>query len=242
MTADRAADILEEVLSNHAEVMDAPAYAEAHVNAIYDSVQEADTGSIAVVIAHHNLLQQAHPRLDLYTDLINAGMLRSRLSSLDVPVLYLHGHIHSDPIESVTQAAPDMGQLVCVSAPEFKEGFNQIDVEFAEDGVPIGCVVTRYRVRLHGGTSRETPVRIRFDTYESAISPLASDAATALLSNPNSSSISDLHTLLPLSRADVTEADLASAIEEVEWLGLVEILNRERPVRNWRLRAVARHG
>lgn len=137
----------------NAEIVDAPAYAEGHVHHVYEGIRESPETSVAVLIAHHNVLQQAQPRFDLYTDLINAGMFRARLSSLDVPVLYLHGHIHSDPVEQVTQDAPDRGQLVCISAPEFRDGFNQIDVAFADSGIPLGCVIRRFRVRLHGGTS-----------------------------------------------------------------------------------------
>jgi len=236
--AHQVAKIVEDVLSAHAEVIDAPAYAEAHVEEIYQSVRQAGDAAVAVLVAHHNLLQQAQPRLDLYTDLLNAGMLRSRLSSLDVPVLYLHGHIHSDPIETISQAAPDQGQVICISAPEFRDGFNQIDVAFSDDGTPIGCIVKRFRVRLHGGTSIESPVRIRFNSYESAISSLASETAIALLSHPNASSLLELRKRLPPSTRDISDQDLANAIEEVEWLGLVEVLNRERPLRNWRLRGV----
>jgi hypothetical protein len=155
--------------------------------------------------------------------------------------LYLHGHIHSDPVEVVAQAAPDKGQLISISAPEFRDGFNQIDVIFANDGTPLGCVVKRYRVRLHGGTSVEPPLRIRFNSYESAISTLASEAAIALLSHPHSSSLRDVRKRLRPASRGVTDVDLASAIEEIEWLGLVEILNHERPLHNWRLRVVVQH-
>lgn len=242
LSVDEVAVILDEVLSAHPEVIDAPAYAEAHVDSIYEAVRSAEPSAIAVLITHHNLLQQAQPRLDVYTDLLNAGMLRSRLSSLDVPVLYLHGHIHSDPIEVVSQASPDQGQLICISAPEFRDGFNRIDIAFNNEGTPIGCIVTRYRVRLHGGTSLEPAVRIRFNTYESSISPLAAEAASGILSHPHCSSLADVRQLVSAKPTDMSDLDLASAIEEVEWLGIIEIINRERPLRNWRLRAVTQHG
>jgi hypothetical protein len=235
-----AASALDAIVAAHAEVVDAPAYAEEHINTVYDSIR-ASPNALAVVIAHHNLLQQAQPRFDLYTDLMNAGMARSRLGSLEVPVLYLHGHIHSDPVEYVAQLAPDKGQIICISAPEFRDGFNQVDVAFSETGAPIGCVVRRYRVRLHGGTYEEPPVRIVFRTYESSVSSLAVDIAVMLLGHPECSSLTEVQESLLQDHGELEVDQIADAIEEVEWLGLVEVLNRERRVHNWKLRVIPRH-
>jgi hypothetical protein len=238
VTTAAAEDETARLLGEHAEIIDAPAYAEDHIDTIYASIQSSQDHSVAVVIAHHNVLQQAQPRFDPYTDIINSGMFRSRLTSLAVPVLYLHGHIHSDPIEEVTQLAPDQGQLICISAPLFKDGFNRIELSFSDEGIPIGCVVQRYRVRLHGGTSAEQPVRIKFRTYEAPISPVAAEVGAFLLAHPGCSSLVDvqqgLGELLP-------EEHLAAALEEVEWLGMVEVINRERAYKSWRLRVVTQH-
>lgn len=222
------------------DVIDAPAYAEVDLADVCDSIRHATEPMLSIVVAHHNLLQQAQPRFDLYTDVINGGMVRSRLTSLDRPILYLHGHIHSDPVESVTQLAPDAGQLICISAPEFHRGFNRIDVHFASDGTPIGCVVLRYRVRLDGGTSLEPSVRIPFHRYEMPLSPTGAMIAAHLLGNPGCASLLELVRDLDTAENTLDQAAVASAVEEAEWLGLVEILNRDRPVRNWRLRVVTR--
>lgn len=235
-----ATDAVELAASELAEEVDAPAYSEEHINEVCQSIRATEEPSLAVLIAHHNLLQQAQPRFDLYTDVINGGMVRSRLTSLDVPILYLHGHIHADPIECVTQVAPDTGQLICISAPEFRAGFNQIDVSFAHDGTPIGCVVKRYRVRLSGGTSIETPVRIRFDAYDFPVSDLAARVAALLLADPDCSALLQVTARLEADGLMVDDQDVADALEEAEWFGLVEIINRERPRRNWRLRVVMR--
>jgi hypothetical protein len=219
------------------EVIDAPAYSETVVDALHHAINTAPSTSVAVVVAHHNLLQQALPRFDVYTDLMNSGMLRSRLTSLGKPVLYLHGHIHSDPVEIVTQRSPDVGQLVCISAPEFADGFNRIDIIFTDAGVPLGCVVQRYRVRLSGGTSKEPAIRIPFEREEMSISPLATDAVVALMADPTCASMSDVRRRMDLD-ASTPDAELASALEEVEWLGLVDIMRRERAPRHWRLGVV----
>lgn len=235
--ATHAGDALETAIAHHAEVIDAPAFHEEHIETIYTAIEEQPPESVAVLIAHHNLLQQAQPRLDLYTDLLNAGMVRSRLSSLDVPIIYLHGHIHDDPIEIVSQAAPDSGQLVCISAPEFRDGFNRIDIAFSSNKVPIGCIVHRYRVRLHGGTTIEQPIRIRFHTYERVLSEAGMSVLEALIAKPNCSNLADLRSESETLNA-LSDNDLASAVDEVEWLELLEVLNRDKAPKSWRIRAV----
>lgn len=229
--------IITAAIAPNDEVIDAPAYSESVVDDLYQAINGAPATSVAVVVAHHNLLQQAFPRFDVYTDLMNAGMLRSRLTSLGRAVLYLHGHIHSDPVEIVTQLSPDVGQLVCISAPEFADGFNRVDVVFTDEGVPLGCVVQRFRVRLSGGTSKEPAVRIPFDREELSISPLATTVVHALMADPTCASVSDVRKAMALDDL-TTDASLASALEEVEWLGLVVIMGRDKAARRWRLAVV----
>lgn len=236
-----SAAVADKLMADHAEVIDAPAYAEEHINAVYEAIRGSEAKTVAVLIAHHNILQQAQPRFDVYTDVINAGMFRARLTSLALPIIYLHGHIHDDPIEDVRQLAPDAGQLICISAPEFRTGFNIVEVHFSDEGTPIGCVVERTRVRPHGGTSTEPSVRIPFVRYEMAISGVATHLAAHLLSNPSCSSLIGAQLGLREGGRPATEAEVADALEEVEWLGLVEVINRERPHRNWRIRVVALH-
>lgn len=222
------------------ETIDAPALAEADIGAIHHAVRtEAELG-LPVLVGHHNILQQALPRFDLYTDLVNAGMFRSRLASLGTPVLYLHGHIHSDAIEMVQQATPDQGQLVLISCPEFKDGFNRIEICFDEVGTALGCIITKFRVRLHAGISQEgQPVRISFMQQEPALSELARDIATVVLKEPEIGLLSELHKQFK-DRATIEQ--VGEAVQELEWLGLLEVLAADRPPRSWRLRVVAISG
>jgi 3',5'-cyclic AMP phosphodiesterase CpdA len=236
---DEVTRLVKGALDTFGETIDAPAFAEDDIASVYHKIGQAEEPHLAVVAAHHNLLQQALPRIDLYTDLVNAGMVRSRLCSLDTPILYLHGHIHSDPVESIVQSAPDHGQLICVSAPEFKHGFNRIDVYFADSGVPLGCVVRKFRVREHGGTSEDSnPIRIRFDRYESSMSPLAQRIALCLIAQPTCGTVHHLIETFGATGELPDPTDVAAALKEVEWLGLVEVLNADRDPKHWRLRVV----
>lgn len=242
MTDSLLPDVMGDAVDALGETIDAPAFAEGDISDVSSRIRDVAAPHLAVVVAHHNLLQQALPRIDLYTDLVNAGMVRSRLCSLDTPILYLHGHIHSDPVESVVQFAPDRGQLVCVSAPEFRQGFNRIDVFFSDSGAPLGCVVRKFRVREHGGTSEDpNPIRIRFDRYESSMSALAQRVALSLIAQPTCGSLHDLVGLLSDEGGAPMLDEVASALREVEWLGLVEVLNAEKEPKHWRLRVVTSH-
>lgn len=236
-----AATITSEVFDAYAETIDAPAFSEEHLQHVCEAIADAPATSTPVIVAHHNLVQQAQPRFDLYTDTINAGMFRSRLCSLGRTILYLHGHIHSDPIEVVAQEFPDRGTMVCISAPEFCDGFNRIDVTHSDSGLPLGCTITRYRVRLHGGVSVERPIRVAFHQERAPMSDLAVEVAVCLMQSPDCSTIRGLRGLSD-DLAGVAEADLADAIEEVEWHGVIEVLNRERAPEKWRFTVVHRDG
>jgi hypothetical protein len=64
-------------------------------------------------------------------------------------VLYLHGHIHDDPLETVASPLLDGGILVIISAPELVDGYNLIEIEYTSSGLPLGCRVKAYRI--HNG-------------------------------------------------------------------------------------------
>lgn len=229
---------VEAVLAASHEDLDVPAYSEDDVTEFCTSVTGLPNG-LAVLVAHHNLLEQAQTRIDTYTNLLNAGMTRSRVSALLRPVLYLHGHIHDDPIEVVTQHSPDVGQVICVSAPKFSDGFNEISVVFDDLGTPLGCEINRVRVRLNGAAATDNAVRVRFARRNVVLSDAAMALAKLLLAKPKISSLDDVIARCTVS-SGLKDKDLAAkAVLEAEWYGYVDVLDREHPPDEWRLRAVA---
>lgn len=88
-----------------------------------------------IVVAHHNLLPQRLTRLAPYTELVNSGAVRASLMEANRPVLYLHGHIHTDPIEVMSVPGGDV--LVCISAPPAEAGFNLLEIVFTRSGSPL---------------------------------------------------------------------------------------------------------
>jgi hypothetical protein len=225
------------LLESTTETIDAPAIAEFDIGLVCEAIRTESAIGLPVLIGHHNVLQQAQPRFDLYTDLVNAGMFRSRLAGLAIPILYLHGHIHSDAIEVVHQATPDSGQLVLISCPEFKDGFNRIEICFTEAGVPVGCVIHKFRRRLHGGIAQEgAPVRIPLMRAEPTMSGTARTIAQVLFAKPDIGLVADIHRDL---ESTLTVEQVAEAVQELEWLGIVDVLSAELPPKSWRLRVVA---
>jgi Icc-related predicted phosphoesterase len=105
---------------------DTPAFSIDTIDKLLGSLPPASECSVLVVVAHHNLLPQRQPRLAPYTELVNSGAVRSVLQELDRPVIYLHGHIHQDPIELIQ--VPGGTVIVSVAAPEITSGFNVVEI------------------------------------------------------------------------------------------------------------------
>jgi hypothetical protein len=128
--------------------LDTPAFSGETVQKLVDGAAALPGGSLIVAVAHHNILPQRLPRLAPYTELVNSGAVRSALSGLGRPVLYLHGHIHEDPVEIVQ--VPGGAPLVSISAPEVSDGFNQLELVFTPTGLPLICSVRPWRFDTSG--------------------------------------------------------------------------------------------
>ncbi|MDX0463503.1 hypothetical protein GOC73_28255 [Sinorhizobium medicae] len=138
--------------------LDTPAISEETIESVVTKMEALSGAAIPVLVAHHNLLPQRRPRLAPYTELVNGGALRGALGELGRPVIYLHGHIHEDPIEVLQ--LPGGFPVVSISAPDIPKGFNLIDVLFGENAVPLACHVTPYRVDKSGILKRENTISI----------------------------------------------------------------------------------
>lgn len=135
---------------------DTPAFSNDTVQMLIDAVPKLSGTSLIVACAHHNLLPQHMPRLAPYTEIVNSGVLRRALLALERPILYLHGHIHDDPVEIIQ--TPTGGPLVCISAPEASEGFNILELVFTRSGLPLTCYLRPWR--FEGGVFRERARRV----------------------------------------------------------------------------------
>lgn len=122
---------------------DTPAFSELSIQELVQAGRSLEASTLLIVAAHHNLLPQRQPRIAQYTELVNSGAIRASLCELDRPVVYLHGHIHVDPVETVT--VPKSPPLICISAPAAEDGFNVLDFVFTRSGMPLSCQITPWR-------------------------------------------------------------------------------------------------
>jgi hypothetical protein len=223
------------------EQLDTPAFAEDHLDSLVAAIHETPGTSMPVILAHHNTLPQAVPRIEIYTELINSGRFRSRLASCRRPLLYCHGHIHSDPIEQLFDYRYDGCALLLVSAPLLVDGFNLIEISYARNNRPVGCTLTKFRTSaLYGSIEQGDVIRIRLvargrlaQFYDERLLGLFEVCTRDPIRFGNLREM--LNQRLGLQMQEATVRDL---IEEAEWLSLVDIDNRELEHRHWQIRRV----
>jgi hypothetical protein len=102
---------------------------------LLDLTTSLSSDRLIVVAAHHNLLPQRLTRIAPYTELVNSGAVRASLMEAKRPILYLHGHIHTNPVEVLSMPSGDA--LVCISAPLAEAGFNILEIVFTRAGIPL---------------------------------------------------------------------------------------------------------
>jgi 3',5'-cyclic AMP phosphodiesterase CpdA len=215
------------------EQLDTPAFIENHVKALLGAI-EAEPQTLPVVVAHHNLLPQATERFEIYTELVNGGSVRSRLAGRGRPVLYLHGHTHTSPIEIVTQRAPAEGTLISLGAPLLVDGFNHIRIEFEPvKGEALGLTLTEHRIHPGGGFSKHDH-RIPLSAALGPPTPTARALDKAL--GDQVEYFADISDGLAAEGHDATSVALAA--RELEWRGTVVIDNRTDDTHYWQIRRV----
>lgn len=225
------------VLDEVYEQLDAPAVSSDSIGFLIESVEKLDRNSIPVVIAHHNLLPQSLPRLAPYTELVNSGALRSTLTSLSRPVIYLHGHIHTDPIEVITNAVKGKSPLISISAPCLDSGFNIIEIGFGSRGDPIGCRVLPYRINASGYIMKQESTLIPFSGFPRAyLDPIRSDLLSKII-DAKYIPFSDLVHWAKSREWFIDNTALTDDLIELSWHGVIVIEGTEHDEQFWRIRS-----
>jgi 3',5'-cyclic AMP phosphodiesterase CpdA len=218
-------DALDELLYDDAESIDTPIIDSDVVQQIRKYCSTLAHSSVPVIVGHHNFLPQTRPRTGVHSDLMNGGYFRRALLELDRPLLYLHGHIHDDPIDILGDPSRSAARIVSVSAPLMRDGFNIVRVGFNENGMPLGCAVEKVRMSgdglvqvSHARTSFWNAERIR-----SAISPSAAKLLEFLRPNQLAYIHEVVEKLRIPRRAPFTPAEIKALADELQWLNLIEI-------------------
>jgi hypothetical protein len=210
------------------EQLDTLAFYEPHLATIHETLESVPTTRVALVVGHHPLLPQTVPRIEIYTEILNAGVARSRFSQVGYPVIYLHGHVHADPVEVLAVGSGQRGRLIMISAPLLADGFNEIRLDLSASGWAIGCVLTQWRRELDGVVRHAEPLRIQLRaTRREWVSELAVEYARAAEFGQRYR-FEDFRRLTN-DQAGVqrTRAVVADGLLEAEWAGYLLVTDRD---------------
>lgn len=229
-----------DMLTQYYEQLDTPALDATAMDNLFSQAAEATTeeAPVIVVASHHNLLPQAQPRIAPYSELVNGGQFRNHLLQLNRPVIYLHGHTHSETVEIIQQPTHPHSMVLCISAPLVSRGYNIIEILFNSDGAAFGCRIVRYRISDGGKvTEQPDPIKIPFyRTIEQAMNALNGKIMAYVFAQkgrpaywPNL--IQHLHKTDP----DLAEDILRDAITELSWNRYLVLRNESQQHKLWRI-------
>jgi hypothetical protein len=211
-------------LFDEEETIDTPLIAEEAIESFVSGVASGHGREMLVFCAHHNLLPQYRPRVSVYGEMLNAGYVRRRLLDLKRPIIYLHGHVHCDAIETIRDPINPSAQIISIGAPLAQDGFNIVKVGFGENGTPLGVRLVQVRV-ADSVTETTTEVHMPLWSPSDAKNLLSGDAKAVLARLPSGQDIT-FQTLqdyrLFSGRSDAVTRKLSAAIDELDWLGLAK--------------------
>lgn len=213
--------------------LDTPLICQPDIEAACEMIRAQDAASIAVVLAHHNLLPQATPRIALYSELLNGGLVRSRLSSLGKAVIYCHGHIHENPIEIIQDPRSAKSRLICVAAPALARGFNRLTLEYSAERVPLGCTIECFRLNETDASLHPETFRIPLQSASDRLKYRTSKLEAMLSFVPAKGGIRSGE--LSSSLGKTSTKALGELLREAEWLGFLRIDDRDDKPEYWQI-------
>jgi len=225
------------------EQLDTPAFAETHMSELVQAIRDLPAEMATVATAHHNILPQALPRIAVYTEVLNSGLVRSRLAQCGRRVIYCHGHIHEGPVELVTTPADADGGLIIVSVPQFADGFNMLELQYGLRGRPLGLIIHPYRIRPDGTVAIPNGDVMRVPLVSARdVDVCAPDRLMTVLHALEYGSFVKWNAALEAVRGvlnvQIRAQRLADILLDAEWLGGVELMNRDRNLAEWHIRRV----
>ncbi|MCM2477776.1 metallophosphoesterase [Rhizobium sp. CG5] len=134
--------------------LDTPYVSDQMLAGLLDRLRERSV-TYGIVVGHHNLLPQKTPRISPYAEVLNAGFVRHQLLSTNKPILYLHGHIHQDPVEIVSDPRQQNSKIVLISAPEIRNGFNELILFLTDQDEFVGLRLIPHRSKVSDGALYE---------------------------------------------------------------------------------------
>lgn len=223
------------------EILDAPIIDADAIDSLCADIKKLPAKTLAVVAGHHNLLPQALPRVSPFSEMLNAGRLRSSLLALNRPILYLHGHIHENPIEQVREPIREESNLIIVSAPQFSEGYNNICITYDSNGYPVKATIDA-ELLANTGRDQRRKLDIPLVDRNRIVGELSKNDTEVYSSIPSvgphyfSDCYRDYQNKMRDEALDLD--DYQSRLLQMESLGILKIGNMLRDVDSWRLQKV----
>lgn len=223
--------------------LDTPAFVEDHIQTLIETIEELPDETLPVVLAHHNLLPQPLLRIAMYSETINSGLVRSRLMNCKRPIVYCHGHIHDDVTEVLQLPDSTEGQLFSISSPQFKHGFNVVNIDYSTKNFPIGVEVYPYRLKNDGSVPlKDDQIVASSLRCPSEWSKVSGDRIRLVLKYLDTSGYKRFPELIRAYRAaegaHIQEKTLTSALGDAEWLGIIDIINGSESPELWHIKKI----
>jgi len=219
------------------EKLDTPAVDERVIETLCHDITELRKGVLPIIIAHHNLLPQSIPRIAPYTELINGGQLRKQLLRTGRQVLFLHGHVHDDPIEIIHDARLPEARIVCIAAPAIQHGYNEIELYVSKSKGVLGCRITPMRFKAGQGLNREPSIDIGLCTMKQIGSQIAY-RAMQVISDVRSAYFDQFYDDVTREPefAYISKPSLVTATQELYFSNMMIIENPTEDPLTWRVR------
>lgn len=239
----------ESVLRNRTEQrfrqMDTPYVSKRSLATLSDKLRDL-AGGAAIVMAHHNLLPQRVPRLLAYGEMLNAGFLRQMLHASNRNVIYLHGHLHEDPVEVISVPSTEIAsrserKIVSIAAPALKDGFNEITLFFGAENDVFLVRVTKYRpnpFHVVGNFSDQDTQYIPLRRHVGDLITGASRGVWQLIKDQRTTNWHQLRADIAGTRLQISDDDLELVLLKLFCCGLVRISQLGRDRMKWGLECV----
>lgn len=227
------------LLVGNYEIMDTPLIATEHIDEIIKVVKE-NNDFLPLILIHHNLLPLKRTDSIIHTDLINSGILREKLLMLNKPILYLHGHIHDDPIEIISSPKYEKSKIICVSAPllfpirnlrgQPKFGFNKIRI-IPGNRTPIGCEIISYRLIYNEIDVKNKRIPFFYPPKSMALMTEKDKFVLSLLKNDEEIYFDGLESIIKNTAITLENGELENILDRLSWLGLIKFVEDDDDIK-----------
>ncbi len=220
------------------EQLDTPMIRSTDLESLNLSLDALPKNTLPIILAHHNILPQSLQRVDLYTELINSGPFRTTLTQHSRPIVYCHGHIHTDPIEIISDATRPLSRVITISAPIIIAGFNVLHIHFSRTQDPIGIEIEFYRLQESGNVAKVNSHRIPLgDQHTTSFSDSDLAILSELLKENQVFRFEELRNKINQQRTPkANRKTMEQILCEAEWKGLISIKDRNYENKCWVIR------